>query len=196
MRKVVLGGGMASGKSTVARLLRGLGAEVLSLDEVAAEVRDRPDAARELAERFGEDILDEQGRPVPALLAQRAFASAEATAAMNAIIHPRVAEVSRAFFEEAGEGAGLRVIEVPLLDKTPELIELADEVLVVHVPAEERVARAVGRGMDEADARRRIAAQASDEELQSLATTVIENNGTLEDLTETVRAWYKNLTGM
>jgi len=190
MHKVVLGGCLASGKSTVASMMRDMGVEVRSLDDIAAEVRADPEVAGELAARFGDDVLDSDGLPIPAVLAQRAFADEQSTADLNAIMHPRIAAAAQAYLESPSGAPGVRVLEVPLLDKTPDLIELAHEVVCVTAPLEKRVERAVERGMDEADARARIERQASDEDLRAVADTVIENVGTIDDLRAKVWVWH------
>ena len=175
-------------------MMRELGAEVKSLDDIAAEVRSDLDVAHELAERFGEDILDKDGMPDPSLLAQRAFVDEQSTKDLNAIMHPRIAVAAQAYLKEAPTVIGVRVLEVPLLDKTPDLIALAHEVVYVSTPVEKRVEQAVARGMDEADARARIERQATDEELRALADTVIENVGTVDDLRAKVWLWNAGRT--
>lgn len=190
MYKVLLAGGLASGKSTVSDLLRGLGAEVESLDRISVEVRNSPDVAAALAEAFGPQVLDDEGMTIPSEIAVRAFASSESVETMNSICLPKI-NARAAEYLLAGEGdAPMRVLEVPLLDKAPELLELADEVVVVEAPIYVRIERAVSRGLSEEDARNRIGSQAGQPELERMADTVIANDSTPEELERKVRAWW------
>lgn len=190
MYKVLLAGGLASGKSTVSDLLRGLGAEVESLDRISVEVRNSPDVAAALAEAFGPQVLDDEGMTIPSEIAARAFASSESVETMNSICLPKI-NARAAEYLLAGEGdAPMRVLEVPLLDKAPELLELADEVVVVEAPIDVRIERAVSRGLSEEDARNRIGSQAGQPELERMADTVIANDSTPEELERKVRAWW------
>lgn len=191
---VGLTGGIGSGKTTVANLMRSHGWVVVDADAIAREiVEPGQPALQELAAHFGEDILDEQGALRRGLLAQRAFASPEETAALNAITHPRIEQVTQERFAaaraEALAGAGSRfcVYDMPLLvDKG--LHKGMDEVIVVDVAAETRVQRLVEfRGLDEDDARRRIAAQIDDATRRAAATFVVDNNGSLEELESATR---------
>ena len=193
--KVVIAGGLGSGKSSVMRIMESLGATVADIDEIAAEVRADPATAAALAERFGSDVLGDDGVPMPAELARRAFADAESTDALNAIMHPAIAERSRSFLSSDDGSSPIRVLEVPLLAEADDLVAMADEVVFVTAPLEERIKRACARGMDEDDARARIARQPADEELASLADTIIVNDGSLEELGTRVSSWYDGVLG-
>ena len=193
--KVVIAGGLGSGKSSVMRIMESLGATVADIDEIAAEVRADPATAAALAERFGSDVLGDDGVPMPAELARRAFADAESTDALNAIMHPAIAERSRSFLSSDDGSSPIRVLEVPLLAEADDLVAMADEVVFVTAPLEERIKRACARGMDEDDARARIARQPADEELASLADTIIVNDGSLEELGTKVSSWYDGVLG-
>lgn len=190
MYKVLLAGGLASGKSTVSDLLRGLGAEVESLDRISIEVRNSPDVAADLAEAFGPQILDDEGMTIPSEIAARAFASSESVETMNSICLPKINARAAEYLLEGEGDAPMRVLEVPLLDKAPELLELADEVLLVEAPLDVRVERAVSRGLTEEDARNRIGNQAGQLELERMADTLIANDSTPEELERKVRAWW------
>ena len=193
--KVVIAGGLGSGKSSVMRLMESLGATVANLDDIAAEVRSDPATATALAERFGSDVLGDDGIPIPSELARRAFADAESTNALNAIMHPAIAERSRAFLSSDDGSSPVRVLEVPLLAEADDLVEMADEVVFVTAPLEERIERACARGMDEDDAKARIARQPSDDELASMADTVIVNDGSLDELGSKVARWFDEILG-
>ncbi|HHU68091.1 dephospho-CoA kinase [Corynebacterium sp.] len=184
MIKVGLTGGIGSGKSTVTGLLLARGIPVVDADQIARDVVEPGQPAlQELAEAFGQDIIREDGSLDRAGLAAKAFVDAEHTALLNSITHPRIAEETARRFaaaEEAGEAA--IVYDMPLLvDKG--LDRQMDLVVVVDVAAEERVRRLVAkRGLEEADVRRRIEAQVSDDIRRAAADVLIDNNGPIDAL--------------
>ena len=165
---------------------RGLtrGIPVVDADQIARDVVEPGQPAlQELAEAFGQDIIREDGSLDRAGLAAKAFVDAEHTALLNSITHPRIAEETARRFaaaEEAGEAA--IVYDMPLLvDKG--LDRQMDLVVVVDVAAEERVRRLVAkRGLEEADVRRRIEAQVSDDIRRAAADVLIDNNGPIDAL--------------
>ncbi|MBQ5488937.1 MAG: dephospho-CoA kinase, partial [Clostridia bacterium] len=137
-----LTGSMASGKSTVSAMLKEYGLYVLDADEEAHAVLELPAVRRELAELFGEDILDENGAVVRARLAEKAFASAEETAELNAVTHPAVIQT---MLEKAEEFA-LEYPEIPVVFDVPLLFEsgmdkLCDRVVTVAADDEVRYLR-------------------------------------------------------
>lgn len=180
MQIVVITGGLGSGKSTAAEFFRAAGARVLDLDEVSVAVTGPESSINSrLAEEFGASVLRADGSLDRASLAELAFSDREATLKLNAIMHPAIAEEAARIIEEAkaGSAAPVLVIEVPLLVEAPSYRELADSVIAVSAPVEVRVARAVARGLSEDEARRRIAAQATDAQREELADVVIDNGG-------------------
>ena len=184
MKKIGLTGGIGSGKSTVAKLLREKGAPVIDADQIAREiVEPGQPALAELAEAFGEDILDADGRLIRPALAAKAFASDEARALLNSITHPRIeARTAELFAKAEAEGHPFAVWDMPLLVDNGHDKKM-DFVVVVDVDKETRVERLVKfRGLDEQDARRRIAAQVPDEVRLAAADFVVDNNGNLPDL--------------
>ena len=193
MHSVVLGGGIASGKSLAAEMLMQMGATAADLDYIARDVRNRHDVKLKLAERFGWQIIDEEGALDTAKLAEAAFKTPEDTEALNAIVHPGIAQTAADVMRNYGgmPAKGVFIMQVPLLDKSVDLNEMADEVLLIFAPAELRLERAIARGMSPEDAKARIEAQASDEELIAIADTVIENVGTEDELWEKLAQWYK-----
>lgn len=193
--RVGLTGGIASGKSTVSGLLAELGAVIVDSDKIAREVVEpgTPGLAA-VVEEFGPSVLTETGELDRAKVGEIVFADEGARARLNAIVHPLVG-VRSAELEEAGRKAGRLVVnDIPLLVEVG-YAPYFDEVIVVDVPVETQVERAVSRGMAEADVRGRIAAQASREDRLAAATYVIDNTGTLEDLRTRVREIYDSLAG-
>ena len=183
-RTLVVGltGGIGAGKSAALDRFTELGAVVVDSDDVAREVvaAGTPGLA-EVASRFGPDMLAADGTLDRARLAGVVFADADARAALEGIVHPRVrAEVRR---RVAAAPAGSIVVNaVPLLAEA-ELAGDYDRVVVVEAPVEARIARlVVSRGMSREEAFQRIGVQASDEQRRAVAWRVIVNDGTLDTL--------------
>lgn len=195
MKRVGLTGGIGSGKSTVARMLAKKGAPVIDADQIAREiVAPGQPALEELAKEFGTEILQPDGTLNRAALAERAFATPEATARLNAITHPRIEQRTAQLFDEAqAQGYPFAVWDMPLLVDNGHH-ENMDFVIVVDVDPETRVRRLVKfRGLDEADARRRIAAQVPDHVRIAAADFVVDNNGDEQALTPQVARLWKLL---
>ena len=193
MLRVGLSGGIGSGKSTVARALARRGAVVIDADAIAREVVEpgRPGLAA-VVERFGRDVVDAEGRLDRPALAAVVFEDAAARADLNAIVHPLVAaETLRR--QAAAPADSVVVLDVPLL------VEAAksgyDVVVIVEAPEAVRLERLVGRGMGVDDARRRMAAQASDEDRRRVADVVLDNSGSEEDLEAQIDSLWAQLTG-
>jgi dephospho-CoA kinase len=197
---VALTGGIASGKSTVARRLAELGAVVVDADQVAREVVEpgTPGLAR-IAEHFGPGVIAADGGLDRAALGALIFADADARRALNAITHPAVGERSRELFAAAQQADpdAVVVYDVPLLVDEHGAGRVAEFDRVVAVTAEEetRVHRLVSlRGMDEAEARRRIRSQAPESARLAVADDVIDANDTLEYTIAQVDALWAKLT--
>ncbi|WP_257159962.1 dephospho-CoA kinase [Corynebacterium cystitidis] len=196
MRIIGLTGGIGSGKSTVAAMLQDHGIPVVDADEVARKiVAPGQSALAELAKAFGKEIIDQQGHLNRAELARRAFATSEKTQLLNSITHPAIkTEVERQFSQLEDVGFKMAIYDMPLLIEQG-LHKQMDITVVVDVDAEERVRRLVDkRGLDESDVRNRIARQIDDETRLAAADIVIDNNGTLENLTTQVHALAARLT--
>jgi dephospho-CoA kinase len=199
MYLVGLTGGMGSGKSTVAELLASHGARIIDADQVARKIVEPGEPAlAELAEHFGADILDEDGRLNRAELARRAFVDAETRARLNAITHPRVAaRIAERIAQLGGDptvaDADLIVVDHPLLIETGQAGRF-DAVVVVLAEVERRVRRLTeDRGLDEADVRARIASQASDDARRAAATHLIDNDAGVDELRAQVAALHAEL---
>ena len=192
MLRVGLSGGIGSGKSTVARALAARGALVVDADVVAREVVEPGTPGLDaVVDRFGPGILGSDGRLDRPALAALVFADPQARADLNAIVHPLVAA------ETARRIGGAPADSVVVLD-VPLLVESAragyDLVVIVEAPEEVRLERLVERGMDPDDARRRMAAQASDAERRQVADVVLDNSGSPEDLEGQIDALWGQLT--
>lgn len=188
-----LTGGVASGKSTVSAMLRELGAVVVDADLLAREVVTvGTDGLAEIVAAFGPGVLTSDGELDRPAMGAIVFADDEARRRLEAIIHPRVRRRGAQMEAEAGPDAVV-VHDIPLLAETGQASSF-DAVVVVDVPVETQVERMVTlRGMTREEAEARIAAQASREERLAIATHVIENTGTLEDLRERVTEVFESL---
>ncbi|MEV3929668.1 MULTISPECIES: dephospho-CoA kinase [unclassified Streptomyces] len=194
MLKVGLTGGIGAGKSEVSRLLARYGAVLIDADRIAREVVEPgTPGLTAVVEAFGPGILEPGGSLDRSALGSIVFADPERLAALNAIVHPLVAARSAELERAAGAGAVV-VHDVPLLTENG-LAPLYDLVVVVDAPPGTQLARLVRlRGMEESDARARMAAQATREERLSVADLVIDNDGPLEDLEPQVRTLWSELT--
>ncbi|MCU0283180.1 MAG: dephospho-CoA kinase [Candidatus Nanopelagicales bacterium] len=189
--RVGLTGGIGSGKSTVAGMLADRGAVVVDADAIArALVEPGQPALAEIVARFGPGVLRADGTLDRAGLAALVFPDPEALAALDAIMHPRIAARSAELLARAeAAGAPVVVYDMPLLVEQG-LAGGFDVVLVVLAAPDVRLRRLADRGIPAADATERMARQASDEQRRAAADLVIENDGDLAALAEQVqRAW-------
>lgn len=187
---VGLTGGLASGKSTVARWLGELGATVLDADRLVAELYAPGGAGAEAVRRlFGAEMLAGGGEVDRARLAARVFADDAARSRLEQAIHPlvraRFAELSR-------EAEGIWVYEATLLVEAGRGDDF-DLVVSVEADAERRLAWAIERGMDAESARARLAAQGDGEARRRRADRVLRNHGSLAELRASVEALYAEL---
>jgi dephospho-CoA kinase len=191
--RVVLAGGVGSGKSTVGRLLRERGAVVIDADAIAREVVEpgTPGLAA-IVSRFGPDILRPDGSLDRAGLASVVFADASALADLNAITHPLVRTCSNELMAAVPVDQ-ICVYEVPLLvEGGPVRIRDFELVVVVETSMPLRLLRLAERGLPRDQAQARIAAQASDEQRRALADEVVRNDGSLAELeTEVDGLWAR-----
>jgi dephospho-CoA kinase len=191
--RVALSGGVGSGKSTVAARLAGHGAVVIDADAIAREVVEPgTDGLAAVVQHFGREVLAADGTLDRAAVAARVFSDEEQLNALNAIVHPRVGARVAELVAEAGPD-DIVVYDVPLLVETNPRADGFDVVIVVEAPTELRLRRLAERGMAEADARERMARQASDEQRRAVADTVIDNGRSLEHLRRAVEAAWAEL---
>ncbi|MFA6575551.1 MAG: dephospho-CoA kinase [Nocardioides sp.] len=193
--RVGLTGGIASGKSTVSAILAELGAVVIDADKLAREVvaKGTPGLAA-VVEAFGEELLTPDGdldRPAMGVLV---FNDEARRRTLEAIVHPLVFERIVELEEAAPEDAVV-VHDIPLLAESGRA-DTFDAVIVVDAPAETQVERMLrDRGWTREDAESRIASQASREDRLAIATYVVDNTGSLEELRRQVEEIYAGLTG-
>lgn len=185
-RLVVIGlvGGIASGKSTVARLFAEQGAGVLDADQIAHACLERPAIRSAVVARFGAGILGEDGRIDRKALGSIVFDDPDARRDLEAKVHPCVAETMRARLAEMAAAGAPRavVLDVPLLFESG-LDALCDTVVFVDTPIEIRRERAQReRGWDAGELDRREKNQQSTEHKKARADSMIRNLGSIEPL--------------
>lgn len=195
MHLLALTGGIASGKSTVARRLAERGAVVIDADQLSRDVV-RPGTAglEQIRAAFGESVIAPDGTLDRAALGAIVFTDADARHTLNGIVHPAVQEESHRRFREAGRADAHAVVvyDVPLLVEARAVAEF-DHVVVVSAPEAVRVGRLIhDRGMTQDEAAARIRSQASEESRLAIADTVIDSSTTLERTLEQADAvWIR-----
>lgn len=190
MKLVGLTGGIASGKSTVAKILRQLGAAIVDADMLSREVvAPGHDGWNEIVATFGSEVLQADQNLDRQKLRTLIFNNPDARKQLEAIIHPRVRALAEQRIREHGEaGYAVVVYEVPLLFEG-DLQQWLRPVILVACNVDTQRQRLQQRdGLDAAAAQKHIDAQMSLEKKRRLADYVIENDGSLADLESQVRA--------
>ncbi len=191
---ILLTGGIASGKSTVAALFAKRGAVVLDADRLAHEALETPEVIAEVTKTFGESIMD-SGRVDRKKLAAVVFRDTARLSRLEAIIHPRVIAVVAARLKELSGPAMKRravVLDVPL---ATEAGVGADIVVFVESSHETRNKRAQLRGWSEGELEKRESRQVSVEEKRRKADAVVKNDGGVEETERDVERIWTSLVG-
>jgi dephospho-CoA kinase len=179
---VGLTGGIGSGKSTVSGLLQARGAVIIDADAIVREVQQPGSPVlAELAQKFGPDVLAQDGSLDRQAVANIVFTDPDALKSLNAIVHPAVGrEMNQRMIAQRASN-NVVILDIPLLTENPR--EGLQGRIVVDIPVELQVQRLTSfRGFDEADARARISRQATRQERLDKADFVVDNSGGLEDL--------------
>lgn len=198
MYLIGLTGGIASGKTVVARRLAEHGAVHIDADELARLVVEPGEPALEhIAREFGPGVIGADGRLDRAALAGIIFADPERRAALNAITHPAVKARARSIMDAvaAADPDAVVVYDVPLLIEAGVDAEHSfDVIVVVHADTETRIRRLVElRGLAREEAVHRLNSQASDTERLAIADVVIDANGTLAHTIEQTDALWARI---
>jgi dephospho-CoA kinase len=187
-----LTGGIGSGKSTVAARLADLGAVVVDADRIARDVVEPGGPAYQpMIDRFGPEIVRDDGTLDRPKIAQQVFTDPAALADLNAITHPAIREaIGKQVLKHANTDEVV-VLDAPLLAETTKPSWGLAGVIVVDTPEEQALDRLVNqRGLTEQDAKSRIKAQATREERKKLADIVIDNSKDRDHLEQEIqRAW-------
>ena len=190
---VGLTGGIGTGKSTVAHMLADLGAFVVDCDGLGRQVIEPHGRAyARVIERFGREIVRDDGHIDRGALAAIVFRDETALAALNSISHPAIdAEIADRI--AAAPADSIVVLDMAVLVETDLGAGQYDIVVVVEAPLEVRLERLAQRGMADDDARARIASQATDAQRRAVAEFVIDNAGDIDSLRREVAALWPTL---
>src|SRR3954466_6048406 len=196
MVRIGLTGGIGAGKATGSATFNECGGIIVDGDVIAREVVERgTEGLARLVETFGEDILLPDGSLNRPALAAKAFGDDEQRAKLNRIVHPLVGKRRMEIIGSVSDDQEDAVVveDIPLLVETG-MAPAFPLVVVVHADEQTRVARLIKRGMDEADARARIAAQAPEEQRRAIADVLLDNSGSKGALVERARdIWYQRV---
>lgn len=190
-------GGIACGKSTVAKHLADLGCRVLDTDEVAHKLESaNGGAVPELVRAFGSDILASDGSIDRRKLGLLVFSNPDALKHLNSIMHPMIIEEVRVWIDASPEGS-INAVLVPLLFESKfNLCFEWDAIVAVICSEDEQIRRVCLRGFREEEARVRIKAQMPCREKAALSDYVIENDGALDALKEKVVAIFNAIASL
>ena len=188
-----LTGGIGAGKSTVARILEGMGCVVSDSDRDAAAVIETPEVLERLKAWWGHEIVGPDGTPDRRAIAARVFDDPRERGRLENLVHPLVHERRRRRFAEADSDTRALVIDAPLLFEAG-LDEECDAIIFVDASRDLRLERVRSeRGWDESEIDRREAAQLPIEEKRRRATTVIANNAAADRLEMDVEAFLESM---
>ena len=197
-RPVVVGlvGGVASGKSTVARMFAEAGAVVVDADREAHAALDEPEVASGVRALWGERVFGPDGRVDRSALAKVVFDDPEALARLETLVHPRVEAAARRTIEDAARagGASIVVIDAPLLVESG-LDSVCDRILFVEAEEKKRRERVrCGRGWEPSELSKRERRQILLSDKRALADTTIDNRGSLENTRRQVAEAVRRLS--
>jgi dephospho-CoA kinase len=195
VRVIGLTGGIASGKSTVARLLGERGAPIVDADQLARRVVEPGQPALDdIVKQFGRELLDESGALDRKKMAQLVFADAAKRRMLNAITHPRIAlETQRELERLRASGAPLTVYEAALLVENGVYHGLDGLIVVAVDEAHQRQRLRARDRLDDAEIDARLSSQAPLADKLAAATWVIDNNGSLDDTRAQVDALWEKI---
>jgi dephospho-CoA kinase len=198
MRLIGLTGGIATGKSEVARMLAAHGATIIDADELAREVvRPGQPALAQIVERFGVQMLNDDGTLDRTGLAKVVFADPQARADLERITHARIGELIQQGIAAAfARDAHLVVVDIPLLFEGRR-DDMFEGTLLVYAPRDVQLRRLMSRdGIGREEAEQRLGAQLPIDEKRARATWVIDNSGAVADTEQQLAAWWAEEIGI
>ena len=197
--KLIVGltGGIGSGKSTVASLFANLGAGIVDTDEIAHRLTQANGAAiAAIRAAFGADFIGDDGAMNRAKMRELVFSDKAARQRLESILHPAILEQAKLQLQQLQQKPYI-ILVVPLLPESIEFQQLVHRILVVDCNEDAQIARVCRRSsMDEQQVRVIITLQTPRTERLQLADDAISNNGTLDDLTEQVKALHERYSNM
>jgi len=190
MRIIGVTGGIGSGKSTVSKILASYGAKVIDADVLARQITEKGQKAlKEIANCFGETILDSYGNLDRKELARIVFKDKQKLEELNRITHKYVAEKIIEMIKNLNNNE-IAVVDAPIPIEHG-FIDVVDEIWAVVADKDVRIKRVMERSnMTYNEVEDRINSQLSDEFYKSISNIVIENNGSIEELEQQVRKYY------
>ena len=189
-----LTGGIASGKSTVSKIFRELGAEIIDADIKAKEISEREDVIKEIGNIFGKEVINSEGKIDRLKIKEIVFNNKEKLKKLNDLIHPKVIEEFKKIKENTGKN-DIIIFDVPLLFESG-MDKMCDKIILVFTDKKIQIKRMLERdGITEELAEKIINSQMSLEEKLNKSQIHLENNGTLEDLREKSETIYRELKG-
>ncbi|MGH7773215.1 MAG: dephospho-CoA kinase [Candidatus Binatia bacterium] len=194
MKFIGLTGGIATGKSTVASILRQLGAKIIDADELAREiVQPGQEAWQEIVDAFGKEILRADKTLDREKLRKTVFQDEKARKRLEAITHPRIRALAQQRMHQlAAEGAEIIIYEAPLFFENEVHLWLRPVILVACDSATQRQRLQERDRLNEKEIHQHLKAQMALEEKRKLADFIIENHGSLEELKRQVlQLWEK-----
>lgn len=185
MHLIALTGGIASGKSTVARRWQEYGAVVVDADALAREVVEPGSPVLDqIAQRFGPQVISDDGSLNRSALGALVFGDIDAREALNGITHPAISRLAQSRFDAAArsDAESIVVYDIPLLVESAQSLKRFELVVTVEADPEVRVQRLIDhRGMVRAEAEGRVTSQATSEQRRAVADFVIDANDSLAD---------------
>lgn len=189
-----LTGGIASGKSTVSKIFRELGAKIVDADIKAKEISEREDIVKEIGNIFGKEVINSERKIDRLKIKEIVFNNKEKLKKLNDLIHPKVMEEFKKIKENTGKN-DIIIFDVPLLFESG-MDKMCDKIILVFTDKDIQIKRMLERdGITEELAEKIINSQMSLEEKLNKSQIHLENNGTLEDLREKSETIYRELKG-
>lgn len=197
MKNLIVGltGGIACGKTTIAKMFRNFGADVINTDSMGHQLlKDDPDVYKKILAVFGRRVLDDKGEIDRSKLSRIVFDNPHYLRALNGIVHPPLLKRIEDKIKQRISPVEYKVIVVdaPLLMEL-NMTHMVDLVVVVYVDEDVQIQRLMMRGLSEEDAIKRIRSQMPTSEKARIADFVIQTNGSLSDTAQQARQVWEDL---